>query len=100
MPNTPFIPELITVHLGPPDSDAENVTLPFSDYIANVASSELDHRCWYTNKAIEKPSEDYSPLGIFNPYKAYHKITTGKYLLLLESLCRRKIMLLFQPTIL
>ena len=41
MPQLPFIPETITVHLGPPDSDAENVTLPFLDYIANVASSEI-----------------------------------------------------------
>ncbi len=41
MPNTPYIPENITVHLGPPQSNAENVTLPFIDYIANVASSEL-----------------------------------------------------------
>lgn len=37
----PFIPENITVHLGPPDSNAENVTLPFIDYIKNVASSEI-----------------------------------------------------------
>ena len=41
MPNLPTIPQTITVHLGPPDSDAENVTLPFPDYIANVASSEI-----------------------------------------------------------
>ena len=41
MPELPFIPETITVHLGPPDSNAENVTLPFLDYIANVASSEI-----------------------------------------------------------
>ncbi len=39
--NIPFIPESITVHLGPPQSNAENVTLPFADYIANVASSEI-----------------------------------------------------------
>lgn len=38
---TPTIPETITVHLGPPDSDAQNVTLPFADYIKNVASSEI-----------------------------------------------------------
>lgn len=38
---TPFIPEYITVHLGPPDSDAENVTVSFADYIKNVASSEI-----------------------------------------------------------
>jgi len=41
MPQLPFIPETITVHLGPPDAEAENVTLPFLDYIANVASSEI-----------------------------------------------------------
>ncbi len=37
----PFVPQQITVHLGPPDSNAANVTLPFSDYIKNVASSEI-----------------------------------------------------------
>lgn len=37
----PYIPANITVHLGPPDSAAENVTVPFQDYIKNVASSEV-----------------------------------------------------------
>lgn len=37
----PYIPTYITVHLGPPDSDAENVTVPFAEYIKNVASSEI-----------------------------------------------------------
>ena len=37
----PFIPETITVHLGAPNQAAQNVTLPFIDYIANVASSEI-----------------------------------------------------------
>ena len=37
----PYIPETVTVHLGPPSSDAPNVTVPFVEYIANVASSEL-----------------------------------------------------------
>ncbi len=41
MPLTPTIPETITVHLGPPDSDAPNVTVSFPDYIKNVASSEI-----------------------------------------------------------
>lgn len=41
MVGTPFIPESITVHLGSPDSDAENVTVSFTDYIKNVASSEI-----------------------------------------------------------
>jgi peptidoglycan hydrolase-like protein with peptidoglycan-binding domain len=35
------IPDNITVHLGLPDEEAENVTVPFIDYIKNVASSEL-----------------------------------------------------------
>lgn len=38
---TPFIPETITVHLGTPDSAAPNVTLDFSSYVKNVASSEI-----------------------------------------------------------
>lgn len=37
----PVIPESITVHLGAPDTNAPNVTVPFADYIANVASSEI-----------------------------------------------------------
>ena len=38
----PFIPDVITVHLGAPnDSTAPNVTVPFVDYIKNVASSEI-----------------------------------------------------------
>ena len=41
MPQLPTVPQTITVHLGPPDADAENVTLPFLDYVANVASSEI-----------------------------------------------------------
>ena len=40
MPN-PRIPEQIVVHLGAPDSDAQNVTVSFADYIKNVASSEI-----------------------------------------------------------
>lgn len=38
---TPFIPQRITVHLGSPSSNAENVTVSFSDYVKNVASSEI-----------------------------------------------------------
>ena len=41
MPTLPYIPDTITVHLGRPDRPAENVTLPFTDYIKNVASSEI-----------------------------------------------------------
>ena len=37
----PYVPENITVHLGPPSSNAANVTVPFADYVKNVASSEI-----------------------------------------------------------
>ena len=37
----PFVPKNITVHLGAPNSSAENVTVPFVDYVKNVASSEI-----------------------------------------------------------
>lgn len=37
----PYIPNYITVHLGAPSAPAENVTVPFTDYVKNVASSEI-----------------------------------------------------------
>lgn len=37
----PYIPETVTVHLGPPDAPAENVTVSFTDYIKNAVSSEI-----------------------------------------------------------
>ena len=37
----PTIPESIVIHLGGPDTEAENVTESFIDYIKNVASSEI-----------------------------------------------------------
>ncbi len=41
MPQGATIPEFITVHLGLPSSNAQNVTVSFIDYIKNVASSEI-----------------------------------------------------------
>ena len=38
---TPVIPQTITVHLGRPNTPAPNVTVPFTDYIKNVASNEI-----------------------------------------------------------
>ncbi len=40
-PVIPYIPQRITVHLGPPSSNAQNVTVSFVDYVKNVASSEI-----------------------------------------------------------
>ena len=37
----PVVPNNITVHLGAPNEQAKNVTIPFTDYISNVASSEI-----------------------------------------------------------
>ena len=44
----PYIPSFITVHLGPPNSNAENVTVSFQDYVKNVASSEV-YPTWNEN---------------------------------------------------
>ena len=37
----PIVPNNITIHLGTPDEAAKNITVPFTDYISNVAASEL-----------------------------------------------------------
>lgn len=37
----PVVPNNITVHLGTPNSNAKDITIPFTEYIANVASSEI-----------------------------------------------------------
>lgn len=44
----PVIPTNIIVHLGAPDDNSRNVTVPFTEYIKNVASGEL-----YPNWPIE-----------------------------------------------
>ena len=44
----PYVPSYITVHLGPPNSNAENVTVSFQDYVKNVASSEV-YPTWNEN---------------------------------------------------
>lgn len=45
------VPETLRVHLGPPGSNAETVTVPFLDYIKNVASSEI-YPTWPENSLI------------------------------------------------
>lgn len=53
MANEVPIPESITVHLGAPNDNGRNVTVPFVDYIKNVASSEIyptwDEAALYAN---------------------------------------------------
>ena len=40
-PIIPYVPQTITVHLGAPGENAQNVVVDFEDYIKNVASSEI-----------------------------------------------------------
>ena len=47
----PTIPNNITIHLGAPSASAKDITVSFSDYIANVASSEL-YPTWPKNALI------------------------------------------------
>ena len=47
----PIVPNNITVHLGAPDENARDITVPFTEYIANVASSEL-YPTWPKNALI------------------------------------------------
>lgn len=47
----PIVPNNITVHLGAPDENARNITVPFTDYISNVAASEL-YPTWPKNALI------------------------------------------------
>ena len=47
----PIVPNNITIHLGEPDKYARNITVPFVDYIANVASSEI-YPTWPKNSLI------------------------------------------------
>ena len=47
----PVVPNNIVVHLGEPDQAAANITVPFTEYISNVAASEL-YPTWPTNALI------------------------------------------------
>ena len=47
----PVVPENITIHLGAPDEAAQNITVPFTDYISNVAANEL-YPTWPRNALI------------------------------------------------
>ena len=47
----PIVPNNITVHLGAPSENVKNITIPFTEYIANVASSEL-YPTWPKNALI------------------------------------------------
>ena len=70
--NLPYIPETITVHLGAPGENAPNVTLPFVDYIANVASSEI-YPTWPEN-AIRANIYAQISFALNRIYTEYYRI--------------------------
>ena len=41
----PIVPNNITVHLGIPEEAANDITVPFTDYISNVAASNMAQKC-------------------------------------------------------
>lgn len=47
----PIVPNNITIHLGAPDEQARDITVLFTDYISNVAASEL-YPTWPRNALI------------------------------------------------
>ena len=47
----PVVPNNITIHLGEPNTNAKDITIPFTEYIANVASSEI-YPTWPKNALI------------------------------------------------
>ncbi|HJD20585.1 MAG TPA: hypothetical protein H9915_02075 [Candidatus Gemmiger faecigallinarum] len=70
------LPRRITVHLGAPSSSARNVTVPFQDYIANVASSEV-YPTWegYRNSQKARRSISISPsIRQLFPYPTKNRI--------------------------
>ena len=70
--NLPYIPETITVHLGAPNESAPNVTLPFTEYISNVASSEI-YPTWPEN-AIRANIYAQISFALNRVYTEYYRI--------------------------
>ncbi len=70
--NLPVIPETITVHLGRPNDNAQNVTLSFPDYIKNVASSEI-YPTWPEN-AIRANIYSQISFALNRIYTEYYRV--------------------------
>lgn len=67
----PYIPETITVHLGAPDEVAENLSIPFLEYITNVASSEI-YPTWNEN-AIRANIYAQTSFALNRVYTEYYR---------------------------
>ena len=74
MANTllPYIPSFITVHLGAPAADADNVTVSFRDYVKNVASSEV-YPTWNVN-ALRANILAITSFALNRVYTEYYRI--------------------------
>ena len=70
--NLPVIPENITVHLGRPDENAQNVTVSCPDYIKNVASSEI-YPTWPEN-AIRANIYSQISFALNRIYTEYYRV--------------------------
>ncbi len=71
-PKLPVIPETITVHLGRPNDNAQNVTVSFPDYIKNVASSEI-YPSWPEN-AIRANIYSQISFALNRIYTEYYRV--------------------------
>ncbi len=70
----PVVPELITVHDGRPDNaDANNYTIGFTDYIKNVASSEI-----YSTWPVEAIKANILVIQSFTLNRVYTEWYRGK----------------------
>lgn len=67
MASLPLIPQYITVHMGPPDSPAQNITVPFPDYIKGVAFNQI-YPTWPDNaiKAAVYAMSSFAMNRIYN----------------------------------
>ena len=96
----PTIPETITVHLGLPNQPAENVTVPFPDYIKNVASSEI-YPTWpeAAIRANIYAQITYALNRIFNEfYRSHMKTSAALWMKFSTTMwCGRGVLTRFSP---
>ena len=68
MINSPIIPTFIVVHLGAPDEAAKNISVPFVEYIKNVASGEI-----YPNWPIDSIKANVLAIISFSLNRIYNE---------------------------
>ena len=86
---TPYVPSYIVVHLGTPNSSAQNVTVSFPDYIKNVASSEI-YPTWneaaiYTNIYAQISFARQLTIRLLLPAEIFLKISIESLMMFLTT---------------